>query len=147
MQPSPFEPHATRKILAYCAYQDRCRAEIEEKLAELEQPEDTWAGWLAYLAAERFWDEARFVKSFVRGKFFHKQWGPKRIRLELRQRGISDPLISQVIAEEISEEELTATLTRLIDKKQREYGPGSRDKLIRFLLQKGYRFEEFGEMV
>ncbi|MDP5171847.1 MAG: RecX family transcriptional regulator [Bacteroidia bacterium] len=136
-----------KKLYAYCAYQDRCRKEIEEKMKEWELPEEEWESWMAHLEAERFWDEARFVKSFVRGKFFHKQWGPLKIRQELRQRDIPEQMISATLAREIPHEEFTQTLEKLIDKKWREYRETNRDKLIRFLLQKGYKWDEFGKML
>lgn len=132
-----------KKLYAYCAYQDRCRQEIEEKLDGLEVDPDEWGNWLAHLEAERFWDEERFVKSFVRGKFYHKSWGPIKIRQELRRRRIPEAMITRVMNREISLEELQTGLSKLIERKWREYRETNRDKLIRFLLQKGYSWDDF----
>lgn len=132
-----------KKLYAYCAYQDRCRQEIEAKLDGLEVDPDEWQNWLVHLEAERFWDEERFVKSFVRGKFYHKSWGPIKIRQELRKRRIPEGMITRIISREISQEELQAGLSKLIGRKWREYRETNRDKLIRFLLQKGYSWNDF----
>ncbi len=136
-----------RKLYSYCAYQDRCRQEIEEKLEGWEVPDEEWEMWLQHLASERFWDESRYVRSFVRGKFYHKQWGRQRIRLELRQRGIPHSMIDPMIAAEIPEQEVQKTLERLIEKKWAEYRQTHRDRLIRFLLQKGFVWQEFSALL
>ena len=136
-----------KKLYAYCAYQDRCRQEIEAKLDGLEVDPDEWENWLAHLEAERFWDEERFVKSFVRGKFYHKSWGPIKIHQELRKRRIPEGMITRVMSREISDEELQAGLSNLIERKWREYSETNRDKLIRFLLQKGYSWDNFRHLL
>lgn len=135
------------KLYAYCAYQDRCRLEIEEKLRDLEVEEEEWESWLAHLQVERFWDEQRYAISFVRGKFYHKYWGPLKIRQELKRKKLSESLISSTISKQISAEELEEVLQKLIAKKWREYREKNRNKLIRFLLQKGYRWDEFRDLL
>ncbi len=144
---SALDRQVLKKLYAYCAYQDRCRKEIEEKLHDLEVEEDEWESWLAHLETERFWDEQRFVTSFVRGKFYHKHWGPLKIQQELRKREIPEGMIRQTIDQQIPQDALYTELEKLIERKWREYRERNRDKLIRFLLQKGYSWSEFRELL
>ena len=134
------------KIYKYCAYQERCRSEIESKLAEWGVAQDHWPAVLEHLAAERFWDEARFAYEFARGKFNQKQWGRQKIRHELRRRQVPEALIEQALEEAIAEPDYQQALQQLIAKKARKLTsleqPQERAKLIRFLQQRGYSLGE-----
>ncbi|MDX1906599.1 MAG: regulatory protein RecX [Bacteroidia bacterium] len=134
------------RLYRYCAYQDRCRQEIEEKLAAWDIPQEEVPGILAHLEAEKFLDEKRFTRSFVRGKFFHAGWGRVKIRYELRQKGIPDALSRTVMAEEIPDETYMDTLAALARKKYasltRDTGITRQQKVIRFLVQRGFEWEK-----
>ena len=133
------------KIYKYCAYQDRCRQEIEQKFRDWEVPEQEWEDLLAHLEAERFWDEGRFAESFAGGKFRVKKWGKQKIRHELRAKGIPGYLIELAIRREIPEEAYSQTAQGLVEKKRKELGEELtyeiRGKIYRFMQQKGYENE------
>lgn len=137
------------KVASYCAYQERCALEIREKLAELEVTEPGLVEEaLAYLQAERFWDEARYAVSYAGGKFRHNQWGWLKIRHGLRQKQVSEALIAQARAS-ITPEEYTQTLRALLEDKarqlRREPPAKKRQKLYQYALSKGFESEYIGE--
>ena len=80
---------ALKRMQRYCAYQDRCHSEVRTKLIELGVYGDTLEEIMAELVIERFLDEERFARSYVRGKFRLKKWGRVRIKRELKLRKIS----------------------------------------------------------
>lgn len=146
MELLPEEKAILTKLYKYCAYQDRCRSEVVDKLRSLGVSYRESDRWLAHLEDERFLDEERFARSFVRGKFYHKGWGSYKIRHQLRKKQVPKPLIEQVMKEEIDAQTYQATLRNLLTKKRAEFPHPltrtDRAKVMRFLLQRGFQAEE-----
>ncbi|MEO0469186.1 MAG: RecX family transcriptional regulator, partial [Bacteroidota bacterium] len=120
-------------------------SEIEQKLRDNGIPTKDWPIIMGMLQAEKFWDEERYVRSFSRGKFYHKKWGKNKIRHALKQKKIPVHLIEKVFAEEIPETEYQAGFDAVADKKLKELvGEGKeqrKQKLARFLTQRGFEWE------
>ena len=134
------------KLYKYCAYQDRCRSEVAEKLLSLGVAYREMDTWLAHLEDERFLDEERYTRSFVRGKFYHKRWGAYKIRHQLRKKQVPKSLIESVMKEEIDPQAYEETLRELLNKKRAEFPQpltrSNRAKVMRFLLQRGFKADE-----
>jgi regulatory protein len=134
------------KLCQYCAYQDRCTSEVEQKLSDLDVPPTEQLNYLAYLEAERFLDDRRYAGSFVRGKHYHKGWGRIKIRHHLQQKGLSGSLIETALREEIAAADYQATLQKLTRSKWQQWEEEPlltrKDKTSRFLAQRGYTWEE-----
>lgn len=130
------------KLAKYCAYQDRCQWEVEQKLKEFQLIPEAYDLILIYLIENQFLNEERFAASFVRGKFRIKKWGKTKIQLELKKRQIPIRLITQAI-HQIDDQEYIDTLKELFDKKKDSLN-SERDsfkkqaKIRNYLLQKGY---------
>ncbi|WNW00883.1 regulatory protein RecX [Tenacibaculum sp. HL-MS23] len=105
-----------RKMEHYCAYQDRCHKEVENKLREYSIIPEAIEMILLSLLKDNFLNEERFSKSYARGKFRIKKWGKQRIVRELKYRNISAYNIKAAL-KEINEEDYIATLYSLLDKK------------------------------
>ncbi|MEO0896392.1 MAG: regulatory protein RecX [Bacteroidota bacterium] len=139
------------KIYKYCAYQDRSRLEITEKLIELGLEEEKIEPMMQHLKEERFWDEERFARSFARGKFSIKRWGRQKIRHELKAKKVPIDLIELAIDQEIEKEDYLKSLTFLTEKKfadlKRKNSYENRGKLYRFLHQKGYESDLIYEAI
>ena len=132
---------AADKIRKYCSYQDRSMREVRRKMAELLIPEEEAELLMEELIAEHYVDDARFAESFIRGKMNIKRWGRVKIRAELAMRGISAEVMNEKISE-IDVDAYHANLRYLIQKWENEHPGGERDKLIRFLMGKGYEYAE-----
>jgi regulatory protein len=132
---------ATIKLMQYCAYRDRSHKEVEEKLREMRMIPAAQEQIIIQLMQEDFLNEERFARSFVRGKFRIKKWGRIKIKLELKSRDISTPIIKLALTE-IEEKDYTKTLYEVAEKKIRlikEPDPyKKRQKLSNYLLQKGF---------
>ena len=129
------------KLEHYCAYQERCYKEVDEKLyalsANLSEKEEI----LTYLIENNFINEERFAQSFVRGKHNYKFWGKNRIINELKFRNISSRIIT-IALKELPEATYISNFHTVAEKnwesiKERK-GPKKNKKFVDFLLRKGY---------
>lgn len=138
------------KLMKYCAYQERSLKEVEQKLSDLDCAEDLKAPIIDYLIEERFVDEERFAKYYVLGKFKYNQWGRIKIKMGLRQKGISEQLIEAYLPE-IKPEEYAKTIQKLIEKKKgstNEADPYKlKAKILNFVVGKGFEFEEVNALL
>ena len=128
-----------KKVLRYCAYQDRCVQEVRNKLATFDMPDSEKGKILKLLVDEGYLDDERYASTFVRSKIYLKKWGVNKIRMSLKMKGISDEIISNALSEidpEIYREELVKVLK---SKKISETDPCKRRaKLAQYAMQKGY---------
>jgi regulatory protein len=135
--------HILSKARSYCALQERCISETEEKLREWKVKPDKAEKIIEQLIKEDYLNEERFAKSFAGGKFRINHWGKTKIIYELERRKVPD-LIIQIGLEEIEEDEYEETLKELLVRKNREIkdkDPYKRkQKLVAFALQKGYHY-------
>lgn len=142
--PSPYDPKKVLvKLMKYCAYQDRCISEVTQKMKQLNVPYEERDGFVDRLIDEKFLDEDRFLQSYVKGKFKGNKWGKTKIRYLLKQKGISDQLITQKIEEFIKEEDYYSTLTSLLTQKyntlKEDLHPSEKkQKLIAFAYSRGF---------
>src|SRR5690606_13971702 len=105
------------KLAKYCAYQDRCHWEVENKMREFNLIPEAYDAIMIYLIQNGFLNEERFARSFVRGKFNQKSWGRIKIRVELKKRKIPAKMIESALSE-IDEVNYLQTLENLFEKKK-----------------------------
>lgn len=77
---------AQKRLEHFCAYQERCHYEVEQKLRELNMISSAQEIIITKLLEENYLNETRFSQSFARGKFRIKKWGKERIIRELKAR-------------------------------------------------------------
>jgi len=129
------------KIQKYCAYQERCHAEVKSKLYELGCNKETTDNLIVKLIETNYLNEERFAKAFAGGKFRVKKWGKVKITKELKARKISDYCIKSAL-KEIKDDDYLKTLQHLIEK----VTPPKPDwnwqlKTTKWLLGKGYEYD------
>lgn len=138
------------KIEAYCAFQDRCKQEVTQKLYTLGANKEEIEKLVKELIDDRFLNEERFVKAFVSGKLHLKKWGVNKIKQALMQKGISDILIKDALSD-IEQEDYMDKLKIIAQKKWevlKDPEPAkNKAKLIRFLLSKGYEYDKIKEVI
>ena len=133
-----------QKIVNYCVYQDRCHAEVEQKMREFLLIPEAKEEILLYLIKENYLNEERFTRSYVRGKFYIKKWGRNKIKVNLLQKGISEKLIVKAYGE-IDDNEYLAAIKTILEKiiptfkGLKEYQ--KKQKAIKYLLSKGYEYD------
>ena len=103
---------ATAKLEGYCAYQERCHKEVNQKLREMRMIPEVVDIIILHLLKYNFLNETRFTQAYARGKFNHKKWGKQRIVRELRYRDISKYNIDLGL-KEITDEDYENTFNEL----------------------------------
>lgn len=132
---------ALLKLEHFCAYQERCHAEVVSKLYSLKMTPDEIDSIVVQLIENNFLNETRFACSFARGKHRIKQWGKIRITNELKARQISSTNISLAL-KEISPEEYESTFENLAERCWNGIPEKNilkkRKKFCDYLLRRGY---------
>ena len=134
------------KIQKYCAYQERSHKEVTEKLYGFGLWKNQVESIIVDLLTDNFLNEERYAEAYASGKFRIKKWGKIKIKLKLKEQRVSDYCIKKAL-NEIDSEEYAATINILIDKKTIDYskkyeGWQLKSKLINYLLQKGFEYDE-----
>lgn len=138
------------KLVNYCVYQDRCHAEVEQKMKEFLLIEEAKEEIMLYLLKENYLNEERFTRSYIRGKFYIKHWGRNKIKMNLKQKQISEKLISSCF-NEIDERDYEATLRKIYEdysskqKGLKEYQ--RKAKTVKYLLSRGFEYDEILHLI
>lgn len=137
------------KLTNFCAYSERCRKDVAEKCRKLEIPREEFSAYLQLLEEDGFLSEKRYAASFVRSKA-NRSWGPKKIEMGLKAKGISAEVF-QTMIEDLQKPLLIEKMQVLIDRKVKsikgETASDRKQKLIRFLLGKGFAYDLIKEAI
>ncbi len=98
---------------------------------------------LRSLRKDGYVDDARYAACFAREKASVQGWGTAKIRMALQRKGIASDVV-QAALEEIDGERSQKRLEALVRQKARSLtsDPARRQKLLRYLLSRGYSWEE-----
>lgn len=131
----------TGQLKNYCALQEKCCLDIIHKMQKLGISKSDERNVLEILIKENYIDEARYSKSFARGKFKIKKWGKRKIINELKQKKISQINITNCL-DEISDVEYSEELDRQLHKKKETIKKTDyftkKKKIAYYLINKGY---------
>ena len=129
------------KMAKYCAYQERCVKDVRDKLKTFEISEEEKAKILDYLLDNRFVNDERFAKSFVRGKVNQSGWGVNKIRFHLIQKGIDKDIIEEALGQ-TDEEAYRQRLIEILETKSKTVKASNdfekKRKLAVYAMQKGF---------
>ncbi len=139
------------KLEAWCAYQERCHAEIWSKMQGWGLSYEDQHQLISHLISTNFLNEERFAEAFVSGKFNIKKWGRIKIKAHLKQKNISPANIEKGI-KCIEADSYVNTLASLAEKKEKELAREKdaylkKAKIIRFLQAKGYESDLIFDVV
>ncbi len=128
---------ALSKAQGYCARAEHCAADVRRKLAEWQVSEDFFDFIENNLRSDGYIDDDRFCRAYVHDKVAYQSWGRMKIQAGLQSLGLPSSAIRSAM-EEIDEEQYAANLRKLMEQRRSD----SPDKRIRFLLQRGFRYDE-----
>src|SRR5579863_8577429 len=137
------------KLARYCAYQERCPADVRTNLYSLKISPNDFEAFLARLKKENFVNEERYVKAFV-AAHWRKKWGKTKIKSALLGKKIDASLIAKYL-DQIGNEGYRDQIKVLAQKKGKTLHDGSerekKNKLIRYLLGKGFEMGAIQEVL
>ena len=129
------------KMAKYCAYQERCVKDVKDKLKTFDIPQESKDEILDYLLDNRFVNDERFARSFVRGKVNQSGWGVNKIRFHLMQKGIDKDMIDEALGqtdEEVYKQKLIDILKAKAKTVKAETDFERKRKLAAYAMQKGF---------
>ncbi|MGM8931825.1 regulatory protein RecX [Salinicola halophyticus] len=127
--------------IRFLARREYSRVELESRLHAKGVESEEIRATLDDLARDGLQSDARFAEVFVRSRVARGQ-GPVRIRVDLGQRGISEPLMT--LAFETESPDWQALACQALAKRFDDPGatPRERAKRERFLAGRGFEFDD-----
>lgn len=127
-----------------CSRYEKCRFQVQKKLMEWGLTNDEAELVLDRLVTEKFIDDERFVRSFVRDKFRFNKWGKIKIAYQLRAERIPSPVIDEAL-DDLDDELYRATLFDLMKEKDKSVKAVNqydrKAKLFRFAQSRGFEMD------
>ena len=135
----PTEQEALLRLSSLCSRSEHSSGEM--CIRDRGVDSDTSERVVARLVSERFVDDERYCRFFVRDKIRFDRWGRRKIEQALYAKGVCQD-ISAAVLDEVDDEEWTEALRPLLDSKRRTV-KGATDyerngKLIRFAMSRGF---------
>ena len=138
------EQEAYLRLSALCAQTEHCRHELFEKMRRWGLDEAVAERVATRLVSERYVDDERYARAFVRDKVRYQKWGRRKIEQGLWQKHIADD-IRQRVLNHIDDEEYLSVLRPLLKQKRKGIKASSdyelNQKLLRFALSRGFTFD------
>lgn len=133
-----------QRLERQCARAEYCSSDVRRKaLKALEGDADAAERVVSSLLEDGYVDDLRYAGAYAREKSSLSGWGRVKIAAMLRSRGIDRSVIEEALGE-IESEKASARLSRLVSAKAAALkgDPAIRLKLLRFILSRGYTYEE-----
>ena len=115
-----------------------------EKMRRWNLSEEAQAKVMARLVRERYVDDERYARAFVKDKIRYNKWGRRKIEQALWQKHI-DNNIQQQVLDDVNPEEYVQMLRPLLQQKRKSTKAESpyelKQKLIRFAMGRGFGFD------
>ena len=138
------EQEAYLQLAALCAQAEHCQQEMRDKMRRWELDEMVQNRIIARLVKERYIDDERYARAFVKDKIRYNKWGRRKVQQALWQKRI-DSEIQQRVLDEIDEKEYLDVLRPLLKQKRKSIRAASdyelNQKLVRFALGRGFGFD------
>ncbi len=141
MELSQEQKVAFSKASFLCSQSEKCTSEIQEKLKLWGLNEEDSQAVIDELKREKYIDDERFARAYVKDKFRFNHWGRQKIEFMLRAKKINQEIL-ELAFEEIEDESYLEEIKRLLTDKARSIKAtdpyDKRNKLMRFALGRGF---------
>jgi regulatory protein len=138
------EQEAYLRLAALCAQAEHCEQEMRDKMRRWGLDEAAQDKVVERLTKERYIDEERYARAFVKDKIRYNKWGRRKVQQALWMKHISDDIQQQVL-DEIDGKEYLDVLRPLLKQKRKSIKAESdyelNQKLVRFALSRGFGFD------
>lgn len=138
------EQEAYLQLAALCAQAEHCQQEMRDKMKRWNIDETVQNHIIDRLVKERYIDDERYARAFVKDKIRYNKWGRRKVQQALWQKRINDD-IQQCVLDEIDEKEYLDVLRPLLKQKRSSIKADSdyelNQKLVRFALSRGFTFD------
>lgn len=143
MESEEFEKYLS-KAQSYCSRAEKCESDVRTYLFKQSVDTNVISKIVESLVADKFVDNARYVRAFVSDAFKFNKWGRLKIRQALLAKGISEKLMTQPLSE-IDETEYMSLLDSLLRAKLKSVHDDDEYKVkasvFRFAYSRGFEPE------
>lgn len=138
------EQEAYLTLAALCAQAEHCQWEMTERMQRWQLDDEAQARVMQRLVKERYVDDERYARAFVKDKVRYNKWGRRKVEQALWQKHIAEDIRQQVL-DEVGDDEYASVLRPLLEQKRRSTRANSdyemNQKLTRFALGRGFTFD------
>lgn len=126
--------------LAYVTRRPRSEWELRDYFRRKEIDEDAGEQIMTRLKDYGYVDDLSFARSWVESRRLLKPVSKRRLRLELRQKRVSDDVAKQVLEEdEMTDQD---TLRQLVEQRRKQTRYQDDQKLMQYLIRQGYSYDD-----
>lgn len=137
------EQDAYLQLAAICAQAEHCEQEMRDKMKRWGMEPDAQNRVITRLVNERYIDNERYARAFVKDKIRYNKWGRRKVMQALWMKHIAGD-IQQRILDEIDDSDYLDVLVPLLKQKRKTIKAKSEyelnQKLVRFALGRGFDF-------
>ena len=105
------EQEAFLQLAALCAQAEHCQQEMRDKLRRWDIDETAQKHIIQRLVRERYVDDERYARAFIKDKIRYNKWGRRKVQPGLWLKRI-DPEIQQHVLDEIDDNEYLEVQTK-----------------------------------
>jgi regulatory protein len=144
MKKETTEQEAYLQLAALCAQAEHCQQEMRDKMKRWEMAPEAQERVIARLVKERYIDDERYARAFVKDKIRYNKWGRRKVQQGLWMKHIDDD-IQQRVLDEVDDEEYLAVLKPLLAQKRKSTKAQNdyelNQKLVRFAFGRGFTYD------
>ena len=144
MKKETTEQEAYLQLAALCAQAEHCQQEMRDKMRRWEMAPEAQERVIARLVKERYIDDERYARAFVKDKIRYNKWGRRKVQQGLWMKHIDDD-IQQRVLDEVDDEEYLAVLKPLLAQKRKSTKAQNdyelNHKLVRFAFRRGFTYD------
>lgn len=144
MKKETTEQEAYLQLAALCAQTEHCQQEMRDKMKRWEMAPEVQERVIARLIKERYIDDERYARAFVKDKIRYNKWGRRKVQQGLWMKRIDDD-IQQRVLNEVDDAEYLAVLKPLLKQKAKSVKAESdyelNQKLVRFAFGRGFTYD------
>ena len=137
------EQEAYLQLAAACAQAEHCEQEMRDKMKRWGMDPEAQNRVVECLTKERYIDNERYARAFVKDKVRYNKWGRRKVQQALWMKHIDDD-IQQRVLDEIDDEEYLKVLVPLLKQKRKSIKAANdyelNQKLVRFALSRGFDY-------
>lgn len=144
MKKETTEQEAYLQLAALCAQAEHCQQEMRDKMKRWEMAPEVQERVIARLIKERYIDDERYARAFVKDKIRYNKWGRRKVQQGLWIKHIDDDIQQRVLSE-VDDTEYLAVLKPLLKQKAKSIKAENdyelTQKLVRFALGRGFTYD------
>ena len=144
MKKETTEQEAYLQLAALCAQAEHCQQEMRDKMKRWEMAPEVQERVITRLIKERYIDDERYARAFVKDKIRYNKWGRRKVQQGLWMKHIDDDIQQRVLSE-VDDAEYLAVLKPLLKQKAKSIKAENdyelTQKLVRFALGRGFTYD------